>query len=174
MISIFPLLLKLYILTYLLTYLLSPCYASWHIGQGQVSSTLLCKGSPKMDTRREKKKRKTKHNMEVHHRKWNKGKRIHLGHNRNTDRQNITEILLKVALNTIKQKHNIKLCPHVDVSPNIVDDNKIKLLAFSICTCLWALRSTYRDKLYHTLLCWIHLASDRTHNISGDMHWLHR
>ena len=25
-----------------LTYLLSPCYASWHIGQGQVSSTLLC------------------------------------------------------------------------------------------------------------------------------------
>ena len=23
-------------------YLLSPCYASWHIGQGQVSSTLLC------------------------------------------------------------------------------------------------------------------------------------
>ena len=25
-----------------LTYLLSPCYASWHIGQGQVSCTLLC------------------------------------------------------------------------------------------------------------------------------------
>ena len=24
------------------TYLLSPCYASWHIGQRQVSSTLLC------------------------------------------------------------------------------------------------------------------------------------
>lgn len=25
-----------------ITYLLSPCYALWHIGQGQVSSTLLC------------------------------------------------------------------------------------------------------------------------------------
>ena len=25
-----------------LLYLLSPCYASWHIGKGQVSSTLLC------------------------------------------------------------------------------------------------------------------------------------
>jgi hypothetical protein len=25
-----------------ITYLLSPCYASWHIGQGQISSTLLC------------------------------------------------------------------------------------------------------------------------------------
>ena len=24
------------------TYLLNPCYASWHIGQGQVLSTLLC------------------------------------------------------------------------------------------------------------------------------------
>jgi hypothetical protein len=56
----------------------------------------------------------------------------------NTDRQNITEILLKVALSTIKQKHNIKVCPHVDVPPNIVDGKKIKLLAFSICTCLWA------------------------------------
>jgi hypothetical protein len=32
-----------------------------------------------MDTRREKKKRKTKNNMEAHHRK---GKRILLGHNR--------------------------------------------------------------------------------------------
>jgi hypothetical protein len=35
-------------------------------------------GSPKMDTRREKKKRKTKNNMEAHHRKLNKGKRIRL------------------------------------------------------------------------------------------------
>ena len=26
----------------ILTYLLRPCYASWHIGQGQVSFTLLC------------------------------------------------------------------------------------------------------------------------------------
>jgi hypothetical protein len=37
--------------------------------------------------RREKKKRKTKNNTEKHHRKWNKGKRIHLGHNRKKSQQ---------------------------------------------------------------------------------------
>ena len=37
--------------------------------------------------RREKKKRKIKNNMEKHHRKWNKGKRIHLRHNRKKSQQ---------------------------------------------------------------------------------------
>jgi hypothetical protein len=45
------------------------------------------KGSLSMDTRRERKKRKAKNNMEVHHWKWNKGKRIHLGHNRKKSQQ---------------------------------------------------------------------------------------
>ena len=45
------------------------------------------KGSPKMDIRREKKKIITKINMEAHHREWNKGKRIRMGHNRKKSQQ---------------------------------------------------------------------------------------
>jgi hypothetical protein len=74
-----------------------------------------------------------------------------------TDQYDIVEILLKVALNTIKQTNNIF---------------RQEIYLFEIWAFfIWSSQVT--DKLHQHNVVHFALFEIRTHNISGDEHWLH-